>query len=183
MLSSDTEGEREFREMLQALLADRFQLKAHRETRELPIYALVIAKNGPKLQESQIENGPFIRFGMGQLTFQGVAMSFLANMLSQPMLAGRVVQDRTGLKGKYDFKLEWMPDVAQIQRFRAGGGGYGTMSAQPLGPPAAGGDAGPEPSGPSIFAVLPEQLGLKLEPLKGQVEVLVIDHAEKPTEN
>ncbi len=179
---------------LQALLADRFQLKLHPETKELPVYALVIAKNGPKLQESKIEpagsepppnpagskgsvprfKGQGMRMGRGELSGQSAPISILADTLSNQI--GRTVIDKTGLKGRYDFTLKWTPDETQGQMFKGpGDGGEGR-------PPS---DAAPTPdaSGPSVFTAIQEQLGLKLESQKGPVQVLVIDQVEKPTEN
>jgi len=173
------------RQRLQALLADRFQLKIHRESKESPMYALVVAKNGPKLKEAAPRepppgqnapeppgrgspNGPFrgLRMGRGQLTGGGATLAMLANVLSNQL--GRSVVDKTELKGEYDFTLEWTPEPGQ-------GPPFGT-------PPP---DAAPPPdvSGPSIFTALQEQLGLRLESAKGPVEILVVDHAEKPDEN
>jgi bla regulator protein BlaR1 len=184
----------ERRRMLQALLADRFKLTLHRETKDLPVYALVIAKNGPKLQEAKLGDtypngiqGPdghgiqapgghggagLIFTGKGQLTFQGLPIRALAGELSRQL--GSTVLDKTGLSGIYDFKLQWTPDdPAQSPMFK------GTEGGQP------GTDKTPSADsiGPSIFTALREQLGLKLESQKGPVEILVIDHVEKPSEN
>ncbi|MCL5745355.1 MAG: M56 and DUF3738 domain-containing protein, partial [Acidobacteria bacterium] len=169
--------------MVQALLADRFQLKLHRETKDLPVYALVVAKNGPKLKESEIPAdakgpGPGGKFrgmmmGPGQLSGDGATLEFLATALSNTL--GRPVLDQTGLKGLYDFKLQWTPDEGQRRM----------MMVMKGGPGAGSGDAPPPPdaSGPSVFTAIQEQLGLKLESKKGPVEILVIDHAEQPSEN
>jgi len=104
--------------------------------------------------------------GRGQLTGGGATLAMLANVLSNQL--GRSVVDKTELKGEYDFTLEWTPEPGQ-------GPPFGT-------PPP---DAAPPPdvSGPSIFTALQEQLGLRLESAKGPVEILVVDHAEKPDEN
>jgi uncharacterized protein (TIGR03435 family) len=173
------------RSMVQSLLADRFKLKLTRGTKEMPVYALVVAKNGPKLQEAKpvdtqadAPSGPgghphlpMMRMSPGELTGQGVALSFLASALSQQL--GRTVLDQTGLKGNYDFTLKWTPEQGEGMMLGGPGGG---------GPPP---DSAPPPdtSGPSIFTAIQEQLGLKLETTKGPVEVLVIDHVEKPSEN
>jgi bla regulator protein blaR1 len=172
--------------MLQALLTDRFKLTIHRETRELPIYALVIAKNGLKLQEAKPGDtypngmkgpdgraGGGMMFGMGRgsVTGQGIPVSNLVRLLSRQL--GRTVVDKTGLTAKYDFTLQWTPDESQGAMFKGPGPGpEGTASPPP-----------PDPSGPSIFTAVQEQLGLKLESQKGPVEILVIDHAEQPSEN
>jgi bla regulator protein BlaR1 len=151
------------RERLKALLADRFQLGLHRETKEQQVYALLAAKNGPKLQPTKEGKG-MMRMGRGLLTGQGVEVAFLATSLSGQL--GRPVIDKTGLAGKYDFELKWTPDPGQ-----SADGPFG-----PLPPP-------PDPNGPSIFTAVQEQLGLRLESQKGPVEILVIDRAEKPSEN
>lgn len=159
--------------MVQALLADRFQLKLHRETKELPTYALVVAKGGPKFHASEVApegsnkpKGTRISIGRGQFTLEGAAMAALANQLGQVL--GRSVTDKTELTGNYDFKLEWTPDAGQQGAMRAPGG-----DGAPV----------PETTGPSIFTALQDQLGLKLEATKGPVEILVIDRAEKASEN
>jgi bla regulator protein BlaR1 len=166
------------RQRIQALLADRFQLKVHRETKEMPIYALVPAKNGPKLKASQADvppkegfdgsgqpRGPGIRVGRGQITAVMMPLQFLAQTLSQQL--GRAVLDKTGLTGDYDFMLQWTADQGQS----AG------LSAEPK-------DSPPAPdSGPSIFTAIQEQLGLRLDSEKGPVDILVIDRVEKPSEN
>jgi bla regulator protein BlaR1 len=154
--------------MLQALLADRFKLQIHRETKELPMYGLVVQKNGTKLQESKAGNGPGprIRMGRGLIEGQGMSMAILANQLGQQL--GRSVTDKTGLTGTYDIKLEWTPDESQGS-----------------GPRELGGEGGPpvDTAGPTIFTALQEQLGLKLDSQKGAVEILIVDRAEKATEN
>ncbi len=155
--------------MLQDLLADRFQLKLNRETKEMPIYTLVLAKNGAKLKDSTVgAEGRRMQTGRGRIEVQGIDMAGLAMQLSQQLR--RTVLDKTGLAGNYDFKLEWTPDVGQQQ----------------LGPKEIGGPETAPPvdsTGPSLFTALQEQLGLRLESTKGPVEMLVIDRVEKPTEN
>jgi uncharacterized protein (TIGR03435 family) len=153
--------------MLQPLLADRFQLRFHRETKQLPIFALVIAKSGSKLKQSPPADpggstAPQMKMSAhGQLTGQRFPISLLAQWLS--LQVGRKVLDNTGLTGTYDFTLEWTPDSPA------------SMSA---------GAETPAPdSGPSIFTAIQEQLGLRLESTKGPVETLVIDHVERPSEN
>src|ERR1700677_4431603 len=99
--------------MLQTLLADRFKLSLHRETRELPVYALVVGRGGPKLQlhESADSVQPLIKAGAkGGLVFQNVPLSRLAWFLSTQL--DRTVLDQTGIKGSYDFNLDWTPDAA-----------------------------------------------------------------------
>jgi uncharacterized protein (TIGR03435 family) len=147
----------DLRRMLRALLADRFQLKVHMETKELPTYALVAGKNGPKLKESTA--GEYSQSASGNRTahmaFVKATMEQLAGNLYYSV--GRPVFDKTGLRGFYDFTLDWTPD-------------YG-------GPPTA------DSNGVNIFTALQEQLGLKLEPQKAPIEMLLIDHAERPSEN
>lgn len=155
--------------MLQSLLEDRFQLKAHRETKEMPIYALQVAKGGPKIKENSGEPGPNIRMGRGQITFKKGTLQMLATQLSNQ--TGRVVVDQTGLKGEYDFQLEFTPDLGQ------GGGPFGPFPEGPGSPPPA------NQNGPTLFTALQEQLGLRLESTKGPVEMLVIDRIEKPSDN
>ena len=147
---------------LQSLLADRFRLVVHRETRQLPIYSLTIAASGPKLQKASprdaYANGMKRRDGVpmgaglwvpqaGVLVGQGVSTGLLAAHLSNQF--GRVIVDNTGLSGKYDFKLQFTPDKDEAA---------------------------------SLLSAIPEQLGLQLTPQTGPVEMIVIDRAE-PAEN
>jgi uncharacterized protein (TIGR03435 family) len=156
------------RPMLRALLAERFQLKLHRETREVPIYALTIGKGGSKLKESAPDAKASLRFLMGGLRARVEApkesMAQLASYLSDE--AGRPVVDQTGLTGSYEVKLEWIRDQPQ--------------AIPGVAPPAA---APPDVTGPSLFTAIQEQLGLKLEPKKGPIDMLIVDRAEKPSEN
>jgi len=159
------------RERLRALLAERFQLAVHNETKDAPVYFLVVAKNGPKLEAAEEgKEGPRgMRMGRGQLTGMSAPMTMLATTLSNAL--GRPVQDHTGLSGKYNFKLEWTPDPGQGDKL-------------PGGPPP-GVEAPPEPdaNGPTVFTALQEQLGLRLESQKGPMQMIVIDHVEKASEN
>jgi bla regulator protein blaR1 len=173
-----TEGPADFRQMndaqreatgilirkrLRALLADRFKLVIHKETRELPVYALVLAKGGSKLTPNDSPDGTprNMNRNRGFYKAQRAALEHIAQGLSD--IVGRPVHDETGLKGFYDFKMEWTPDAA------------------PAAPGAA--EKPPELSGPTLFTALQEQLGLKLESRKGPVEVVVIDSAAHPSEN
>ncbi len=174
--------------MLQTLLEDRLQFKYHRETKEVPVYALVVAKAG-KLHQAEGECGPrasgpppppepgktptppcggFFMFP-GRLGGQKVAITQLIDSLSR--FTGRTVLDQTNLTGKYDINLEYTPEQGQ---FQAPPGG--APNGLPPLPPS-------DPNGPSLFTALQEQLGLKLESQKGPVEILVIDHVERPSEN
>jgi uncharacterized protein (TIGR03435 family) len=146
---ADTDAKRK---MVQALLAERFNMKLHNETRMLPAYDLVVAKGGSKLEISKA-NGKSIGGGRTHLTLEGLTMPQIVEQLS--LVAGRVVVDKTGLTDRYDVKLVWAADDA----------------------PA--GDS----SAPSLFTAIQEQLGLKLEPAKEPVPVLVIDRVDLPTAN
>ena len=156
--------------LLQALIEDRFQLKAHRDTKEMPVYELVVTKNGPKLVPSDPTKAkPSAIFGRGSGTFTDSSMAVFAARLSEQL--GRPVLDRTDLKGPYDFTLEWTP--------APGEGAAELMGLPPRAEPPSSGDS----NGPSIFTALQDQLGLKLESTKGPAEILVIDHVERPSEN
>jgi uncharacterized protein (TIGR03435 family) len=171
--------------MLQALLANRFRLSVHTETKDLPVYALVKLKTGPKFQEAKpgdaypngikgpdgVGGAGMMRMDRGVLIGQGVPLETLVAQLSHQL--GRTVVDQTGLTSKYDFTLQWTPDEGQGAMFKAAEGGpSGSNSAFTA-----------ESSGPSIFTALQEQLGLKLEPQKGPVEMIMVDHVERPSEN
>lgn len=154
----------QFGQMIQQLLADRFKLAVHSETRQLPVYALVVAKNGPKLQPAKDPDaGTSLSSGRGRLTAKGVSSAQLAQKFTRSLSdeLGRIVIDKTGLTGRYDLTLKWTPDI-------------GTA-------PLLNGEA--DTSAPSIFTAIQEQLGLKFESTKGPVPVLVVDHAELPSEN
>jgi bla regulator protein BlaR1 len=179
----------ESQRMVRALLADRFKLTVHREIKELPVvYSLVIAKSGLKLREAKpgdtypekelkAPNGSVVSLppgkqfiSMNQTVGHAVPVANLVDLLSGQL--GRIVLDRTGLTGKYNWNLEWAPDSGSTPMSKRANSGE--MAAANL-PPS-------EPSAPSIFTAIQEQLGLKLEPQKGPVEVLIIDHVEKPAE-
>jgi len=148
--------------MLQSLLEDRFKLRLGRETKDLPVYVLKIAKGGPKLDENKDGADLEARKSMvGKETYRNFSMSLFANILSGDV--EDTVVDQTGLTGSYDFKLEYTPDR--------------------LGP---GVKEGREPAyldGPSLFTALREQLGLELSRQKTPVEFLTIDHIEEPSGN
>jgi bla regulator protein blaR1 len=147
--------ERQWKErqlMMQSLLGDRFALKAHHATKDLPTYELVVAKTGSKLKRSASETGGNVMVLSGKIDARAISMqSFAANL---SLNVGRVVVDKTDLKGGYDFAIEFAPEGADASDPR-----------------------------PSLFTVLEEQLGLKLVPSKDPVDVIVIDHIERPTEN
>ena len=152
-----TAPQNQFEPMLQTLLADRFKLAVHRESKVMSAYALVVGKNGPKLHA--VESGRSHRNSDGgKLSAQKVSMPQLADFLARHL--DRPVVDKTELEGVFDFELRWGSD----ERGEA--------------------QKGTTDSGPSIFTAVQEQLGLKLQSQKLPVEILVIDHAERvPTEN
>ncbi len=155
-------------ERLRALLADRFQLVVHKETKEEPIYALLVSKNGAKLKEAKaVGSRQGMSMNRGRLEGFAAPLEMLGQTLSN--VTGRPVIDKTGLAGKYDFILEWTPDAGPDARAQ----GFGDGVTEPA----------PAPGGPTIFTALQEQLGLKLEAQKGPVQLIVIDRAEKPSEN
>jgi uncharacterized protein (TIGR03435 family) len=145
--------------MLQSLLADRFKLKVHTETREGPVYELAVGDKGPKLEAAKsADDFPVVAFGRSGRADQpdfmrgeNASMQLLAARLALEL--GRPVLDQTGLKGSFDFEFRYAKDD------------------------------GPADASPSLFSAIQEQLGLKLVPAKGPVEILVIDSAEKPSAN
>jgi uncharacterized protein (TIGR03435 family) len=147
-------------QMMQNLLADRFQLKFHKETRELPIYTLVVAKSGLRIEATPEGKDNGYSMGPGQLRGTGIELDSLAFSMSGAV--GRMIVNKTGLRGKYNIDLKWQPDSMAV------GAGSSSSADPPL---------------PDLFSALQEQLGLKLEPAKGPVDVYVIDHVEKPSEN
>jgi uncharacterized protein (TIGR03435 family) len=153
-------------QMLQALLAERFRLAVHTESRVQPVYELVVAKHGPKLTPTKAE-GTSSNGGYGRLTIKGGenTMEVLAEQLSRNV--GRIVVDKTGIQGRYELTLTWAPDEMRTPR---PDGSVAVSSAY-------------NSSAPSIFTALQEQLGLKLVPAKAPVPILVIDHADLPSEN
>ena len=161
----------QMRERLRGLLADRFQLVVHRETKEQQVYSLEVAKSGSKLQEAKA-GGPasgLMRVGRGELNGEGVALDFIVQVFSNQVR--RPVIDKTGLAGKYDIHLTWTPDGPQA----FGPGGPLPAGVEPPPPP--------DPNGPTIFTALQEQLGLTLKADKGPVDIIVIDRVEKASEN
>jgi len=171
--------------MLQTILSERFNLTIHRDTKELQVYSLIVAKNGPKLQEVKLDDvdpskpktGPApgsaqMTSGGGGGQMRGFASS-LANLTS--MLTNylrRPVIDRTGLTGIYDYTLRWTSDDGQSQSSSSiqGGSPTGLPSTDPSG-------------GAALLTAIQEQLGLKLESAKSPIELIVIDHVERPSGN
>lgn len=157
--------------MVQRLLVDRFKLSMRRETRPSPVYALVVGRDGAKLTPASDVNctapGPTCGgFATRPGFFNGrrVTVAQVASLLSGR--SGRLVFDRTGISGFFDVTLSWTPDASQL----------------PPGPRPE--DAPPfDPSGPSLFAAIQEQLGLRLEPATAEIDHFVIEHIERPTPN
>ena len=154
----------DMKKMVQQLLADRLHLAVHREKRELPVYAIVVAKSGAKLTPSTadpngIPTSAPVRSGLfsaGNATMTDFAAFMQRYVMDRPVV------DQTGIQGRYDLHLQFTPDQSQS----AGG-------AQP----PQSGDA------PSLYTAMQEQLGLRLEAMKAPVDVLVIDHVEQPSAN
>jgi uncharacterized protein (TIGR03435 family) len=149
-------SDEELKPPLQALLVDRFMLRFHRQTKQLPVYALVVAGGRPKLTANTATSATpstSISSGGDKLKMEATksSMARLCNILGRQL--DRTVIDKTGLKGEFDFNLEWAPDQVV------------------------------DSSGPSIFAALQEQLGLKLQARKGPVEIIVIDRIDRPAAN
>jgi uncharacterized protein (TIGR03435 family) len=163
--------------LLQALLADRFRLTAHFEPRIMPIFLLTLAKGGLKMKETTSDElSPRMSKEFAHVSrarsgeFEAVNMTVAQLTSHLTFWSGRNVVDKTGLTGRYDIKLAWSPDSDLGSGHSASNDGQ-----SPLIPPA--------PAGPSIFTAVQEQLGLKLEPEKGTVQVLVVDHVEEPAPN
>jgi uncharacterized protein (TIGR03435 family) len=168
----DGEGQpndKQWKGMLQKLIVDRYKVKFHHETRELPVFALAIAKDGPKNLAENTSGGSlpgmFFRGTPGgiMLPANNATMKDFTGLLQEVVLDKPVV-DQTGLKGRYDFTLKWAPDESQF-------GGH-------VPPPSEATDAPP-----SLFTAVQEQIGMKIDSTKAMVDVLVIDHVEKPTAN
>jgi uncharacterized protein (TIGR03435 family) len=155
--------------LIQKLLVDRFQLKFHHEKKELSAYVLTVGKGEPKLAKSESEsNAPSLFFrGLGELPARNSTMEEFAAVMQGAVL-DRPVVDQTGIKGRWDFTLKWTPDESQFVTLRP----PGSMLPTPK-------DDAP----PDLFTAIRQQLGLKLEAAKTLVDVLVIDHVEKPSPN
>lgn len=154
--------------MIVSVLADRFSLKFHHETRVLAVFDLVVAKGGPKLTaakpgpDGKVPDGGW-SMGNGRMDATATTIESLTAGLTQQV--GHTIVDKTGLTGHYDFKLHWTPDDA---------------------PPVTGTDgtnAGSDASAPALFTALQEQIGLKLESRKEPIDVIVVDHIDKPSPN
>jgi uncharacterized protein (TIGR03435 family) len=143
----------ELRPLLENMLTSRFRLKFHCETKTMPVLALVAAKRGPSLHRNTGALGHEIDWSKDHINAQDVTMGEFARALETQL--DRTVADDTHLGGTFDFKLTWMPGVQRAE----------------------------ELSGPSIVTAIREQYGLELKSRKGAVEIVVIDHLEKPSEN
>jgi uncharacterized protein (TIGR03435 family) len=161
----------QLRQMIQALLADRFQMTVHRENREQQLFALTVAKSGPKLQKVKSDTCPdtgtqanpcggFRIFKRSQMWGNTVTVAQFAAELTYFM--ERMVVDKTGIPGVFDIRVEWTPEH------------FG---------PEPGETVKPDEANPTLFTAVQEQLGLKLQAEKGPVEVLVIDKVSRPVEN
>ena len=155
--------------MVQKLLASRFHLKLHKETRGLSAYELTVATGGPKMTFGSADSNQLPRMffpALGSLSAQNASMQDLADLMQTTVL-DRPVVDHTGLKGKWNFLLQWTPDDSQFASLRI-----------KVPPPSSSVDAPPP-----LFDAIRQQIGLKLEEVKGQLPALVIDNAEKPSAN
>lgn len=164
-------NEQQLRALIRSLLADRFGLTLHRETRELPVYALVVAPGGPKPALARNDSNPnglpsLLFRGLGVLPALNARLADLAEVLQVAVL-DRPVVDRTNLTERYDFTLTWTPDESQFA-------GLGVRVPPPSGDPNA---------PPGLFTAVQEQLGLKLDSTRAPVEVVVIDKIERPSVN
>ncbi len=186
--------------MLQTLLEDRFNLKVHKEPRDTPVYELTVAEQNPKLRPSK--DGDCIPIDLTNLSgarpkpgdpapnycgggrarmsgdvmsadWVGITMAELAGRML-PAYVDRPVVDRTGLTGRFNVHLEFVPPRPVGPIF---------LNGQEMPAPAPGAEAPAEPSGPSIFTALQKQLGLKLSPGKDPLDVIVVDRVERPSEN
>lgn len=160
-------SEKQWMAMVGKLLEDRFQLRFHRETRELPIYAIAVANGGLRLtpRKSDANGLPSLGFrGTGSLVARNASIGDLAWEL-QSMVLDRPVIDQTGVSGRFDFTLSWTPDEFQLN---------GRTAERP--------DASAD-APPNLFTAVQQQLGLKIEAKRGPAEVLVIDHVAMPSEN
>lgn len=153
--------QKQMRPMLVALLAERFALRLHRETRAQPIYDLVLAKGRPKIK-TVTGNFGGLHIARNQFVGEGATIDMLSTALANQL--GRPVVDRTGLVGNFNFKLNWAP----------------TDAATPKSPDPS---MAPDQAGPSVFTAVREQLGLDLKATRGPAEALIIDYVERPTAN
>jgi len=157
--------------MVRKLLEDRCKLSFHHDQKDLPVYALTVSKTGPKLTPSLGNSIGLPALGFrgkigGDVSASNVTMGDFINFMTRNVKLDRPIVDKTGIQGKYDFELDWTPDDTQF-------GGRGETTPAADGPSTA----------PSLFTAVQEQLGLRLDANRAQVDVLAIDHIEKPSEN
>jgi uncharacterized protein (TIGR03435 family) len=167
----DTPGQpndKQVRSMLRKLIADRFMLAAHQEKKEMSIYAITAAKSGSKLIKTQFSGSLPSERGMNKTALSNTTITDLADFL-QGFVLDRPVVDQSGIEGRYDFTLNWTPDETQFGDYR------GVLVTSSNDPNAE--------TFPDLFTAMQQQLGLKLESTKAPVDILVIDHVEKPSEN
>lgn len=158
--------------MMAKLLVDRFQLKFHRETRELSVYAITVAKDGPKMTRDTGPANGVLGFGfrnLGDLFVRNLTMKDFATQMQASVL-DRPVVDQTGLTGRYDFELKWTPDDSQFTQFRSAGIVVPPNSDQANAPP-------------NLYTAIQQQIGLKITATRAPDEVIVIDHVDHPSPN
>jgi uncharacterized protein (TIGR03435 family) len=142
--------------MLQTMLAERFKLAVHWESRVVPVYGLVVAGSGLKVKTSDPSDTPKDTIGVGRIDWRQATVARLIDYI-QNDIGERPIVDMTGLSGRYNFRMNWTPARILMEN--------------------------PDAAGPSIFTAIQEQLGLKLENRKAPVQYLVIDHVERPSSN
>jgi uncharacterized protein (TIGR03435 family) len=164
-------SEEQIRPMLRALLEDRFQLRAHSETRDMPVYELVVDRNGSKVPTAKDAKAtPIVRVATGSIELTNNTSATFASQLSYAL--AQPVIDKTGLSGNFDFAIRWTPEPGEDGGPTTAGLPPGTSA-----PPAS------TPDGPSVFTAIREQLGLRLKSARGPVEVVVIDNVQMPMAN
>lgn len=161
----------QIRHMLRTLLEDRFQLHTHSETRKVPVYELVVDRNGSKVPTvKDAKAKPIVRVATGSIELTNNTSATFASQLSYAL--AQPVIDKTGLSGNFDFAIRWTPEPGED--------GGPTTAGLPPGTPAT---PSSTQDGPSIFTAIREQLGLRLKSARGPVEVVVIDGVQMPTAN
>jgi uncharacterized protein (TIGR03435 family) len=162
---------KQWKSMIQKMVAERFQFKFHNDKREMPVYILSVAKGGPKMTKSDGDpNGLpalFFRGKLGDLGVHNANMNDFTGLMQSAVL-DRPVLNQTDLTGRFDFTLLWTPDDSQ----------FSGLGMKPPPPPADNATAAP-----NLYTAIQEQIGLKLDATKAPADVMVIDKAEKPTEN
>jgi len=173
----DAEGQpshKQMQTMVQKLLADRLKLTFHHDEKELSVYILSLASGGPKMAMIKStadpnEPGAFLFRELGDLIVRNQTMAVFATWM-QTSVMDKPVVDQTGLTDRYDFQLKWTPDQSQFGQFRGTGASVPTAPNDPN-------------ASPGLYTAIQEQLGLKMGRGKVPDDVIVIDHAEKPSEN